>query len=111
MEWLQPNERRPERPASSRAARKLMLTVFFDTRGLIYHEFLDPGTTITGAVYRNTLSDFIAAMETARPDLWADRWRWRPLQDNAPVHTSGLVTAHLDAELIETILHPPLVLI
>ena len=58
MEWLQPNKRCPEQLKTSRAAQKLMLTVFFDTRGLIYHEFLDLGTVITGIVYRNTLSAF-----------------------------------------------------
>ena len=39
-------EAKPERPRQSRSKIKVMLTVFFDYRGVVHYEFLPSGQTV-----------------------------------------------------------------
>ncbi|GFT31759.1 histone-lysine N-methyltransferase SETMAR [Nephila pilipes] len=48
-EWTSPGKGRPMKVRASKSKTKTMLLVFFDSRGIIHHEFLRQGSTVTGA--------------------------------------------------------------
>ncbi|XP_037946086.1 uncharacterized protein LOC119678365 [Teleopsis dalmanni] len=50
-EWCFENELKPKKPRKSRSKIKVMLTVFFDYRGVIHYEFLPEGHTINKEYY------------------------------------------------------------
>ncbi|GFS64536.1 histone-lysine N-methyltransferase SETMAR [Nephila pilipes] len=46
-EWTSPGKGRPMKVRASKSKTKTMLLVFFDSRGIIHHEFLRQGSTVT----------------------------------------------------------------
>ncbi|GFS94941.1 histone-lysine N-methyltransferase SETMAR [Nephila pilipes] len=46
-EWTSPGKGRPMKVLASKSKTKTMLLVFFDSRGIIHHEFLRQGSTVT----------------------------------------------------------------
>ncbi|XP_037932807.1 protein GVQW3-like [Teleopsis dalmanni] len=50
-EWRFKNEPKPKKPRKSRSKIKVMLTVFFDYRGVVHYEFLLEGHTINKEYY------------------------------------------------------------
>ncbi|UYV65632.1 hypothetical protein LAZ67_3004911 [Cordylochernes scorpioides] len=70
-QWKLPHEPRPKKARQVRPNVKVLLTVFFDCRGVVHHEFLPQG-------------------RTKRPDLWKNK-NWLLHHDNAPAHTLLLV--------------------
>ena len=50
-EWRSPNEPRPKKPRRFQSKKKVMLTVFIDYRGVVYHEFLPEGQTVNKEYY------------------------------------------------------------
>ncbi|UYV68230.1 SRM [Cordylochernes scorpioides] len=71
-QWKLPHEPRPKKARQVRSNVKVLLTVFFDCRGVVHHEFLPQ------------------AFRQKRPDLWKNK-NWLLHHDNAPAHTSLLV--------------------
>ncbi|UYV84478.1 hypothetical protein LAZ67_X002338 [Cordylochernes scorpioides] len=71
-QWKLPHEPRPKKARQVRSNVKVLLTVFFDFRGVVHHEF------------------FPQAIRQKRPDLWKNK-NWLLHHDNAPAHTSLLV--------------------
>ncbi|GFS43198.1 histone-lysine N-methyltransferase SETMAR [Nephila pilipes] len=45
-EWTSPRKGRPMKVRASKSKTKTMLLVFFDSRGIIHHEFLRQGSTV-----------------------------------------------------------------
>ncbi|UYV70483.1 hypothetical protein LAZ67_7003251 [Cordylochernes scorpioides] len=70
-QWKLPHEPRPKKARQVWSNVKVLLTVFFDCRGVVHHEFLPQG-------------------RKKRPDLWKNK-NWLLHHDNAPAHTSLLV--------------------
>ena len=50
-QWVVEGERAPKKAKTVKSAGKVMATVFWDTRGIIYTDYLEKGLTITGAYY------------------------------------------------------------
>ena len=50
-EWLQADESRPKCPKTQRLAGKVMASVFWDARGIIFIDYLEKRKTITGEYY------------------------------------------------------------
>jgi len=71
-----------------------MATVFWDSQGVIYIDYLEKGKTVTGLYYAELLGRFAAEFQKIR--LFH--------HDNAPAHTSALAKAELGFELLP---HPP----
>ncbi|GFT35200.1 histone-lysine N-methyltransferase SETMAR [Nephila pilipes] len=59
-EWTSPRKGRPMKVRASKS--KTMLLVFFDCRGIILHEFLPQGSTVTGAFYKDVLHRLLKRM-------------------------------------------------
>ncbi|XP_046145712.1 histone-lysine N-methyltransferase SETMAR-like [Osmia bicornis bicornis] len=87
-------------------ARKGLLCVWWDWRGILYYELLQPGQTLNSDVYCQQLDRLKQAIVQKQPEL-ANRKGVVFHQDNARPHTS-LVTSQKLRELgWEVLMHPP----
>ncbi|UYV68939.1 hypothetical protein LAZ67_6001728 [Cordylochernes scorpioides] len=89
-QWKQPHEPRPKKARQVRSNVKVLLTVFFDCRGVVHHEFLPKGITVNKEYYLQVMRNLREAIRQKRPDLWKNK-NWLLHHDNAPAHTSLLV--------------------
>ena len=88
-----------------------MLIVFFDYRGvvyhgMVYHEFVPEGQTVNKEYYLAVLRRLREAIRRKRPDLWAEN-SWIFHHDNAPSHSSLIVTEFLAKHETKVIAQPP----
>ncbi|UYV76286.1 hypothetical protein LAZ67_13003262 [Cordylochernes scorpioides] len=93
-QWKLPHEPRPKKARQVRSNVKVLLTVFFDCRGVVHHEFLPQGRTVNKEYYLQVMRNLREAIRQKRPDLWKNK-NWLLHHDNAPAHTSLLVRAIL----------------
>ncbi|UYV77233.1 hypothetical protein LAZ67_15000198 [Cordylochernes scorpioides] len=89
-QWKLPHEPRPKKARQVRSNVKVLLTVFFDCRGVVHHEFLPQGRTVKKEYYLQVMRNLREAIRQKRPDLWKNK-NWLLHHDNAPAHTSLLV--------------------
>ncbi|UYV73009.1 hypothetical protein LAZ67_10001506 [Cordylochernes scorpioides] len=89
-QWKLPHEPRPKKARQVRSNVKVLLTVFFDCRGVVHHEFLRQGRTVNKEYYLQVMRNLREAIHQKRPDLWKNK-NWLLHHDNAPAHTSLLV--------------------
>ncbi|UYV80724.1 hypothetical protein LAZ67_19001543 [Cordylochernes scorpioides] len=89
-QWKLPHEPRPKKARQVRSNVKVLLTVFFDCRGAVHHEFLPQGRTVNKEYYLQVMRNLREAIRQKRPDLWKNK-NWLLHHDNAPAHTSLLV--------------------
>ena len=105
-QWKLPEEPRPKKARQVRSNVKVMLTVFFDFNGVVYHEFLPPGRTVNKEYYLEVLRRLREAIRRKRPDLWRNN-SWQLHHDNAPAHTSLLVREFLTKNNTVMMPQPP----
>lgn len=103
-EWHTSTSPRPKKARMSKSKIKSMLIVFFDIRGIVHHEFLPPGTTMTGKFYVEVLKRLKLRVQRVRPNIATD---WKLHHDNAPAHTSFVVSDYLAKTGVTTIPQPP----
>ncbi|UYV78223.1 HSP90AB1 [Cordylochernes scorpioides] len=89
-QWKLPHEPRPKKARQVRTNVKVFLTVFFDCRGVVHHEFLPQGRTVNKEYYLQVMRNLREAIRQKRPDLWKNK-NWLLHHDNAPAHTLLLV--------------------
>ncbi|UYV84446.1 hypothetical protein LAZ67_X002198 [Cordylochernes scorpioides] len=89
-QWKLPHEPRPKKARQVRSNVKVLLTVFFDCRGVVHHEFLPQGRTVNNEYYLQVMRNLREAIRQKRSDLWKNK-NWLLHHDNAPDHTSLLV--------------------
>ena len=61
-QWTSPGERAPKKAKTVLSAGKVMATVFWDSQGVIYIDYLEKGKTITGLYYAELLGRFDAEL-------------------------------------------------
>ncbi|UYV62485.1 hypothetical protein LAZ67_2000755 [Cordylochernes scorpioides] len=103
-EWHTPASPRPKKARMLKSRVKTMLIVVFDKRGLIHKEFVPQGKTVNAEFYKEVLRRLHKAVKRKRQDL-AQRWRLH--HDNAPAHTTFLVTSNLSQIGVEVLPQPP----
>ncbi|UYV63271.1 hypothetical protein LAZ67_2003604 [Cordylochernes scorpioides] len=89
-QWKLPHKPRPKKARQVRSNVKVLLTVFFDCRDVVHHEFLPQGRTVNKEYYLQVIRNLREAIRQKRPDLWKNK-NWLLHHDNAPAHTSLLV--------------------
>ncbi|UYV77541.1 hypothetical protein LAZ67_15001423, partial [Cordylochernes scorpioides] len=89
-QWKLPHEPRPKKARQVRSNVKVLLTFFFDCRGVVHHAFLPQGRTVNKEYYLQVMRNLREAIRQKRPDLWKNK-NWLLHHDNAPAHTSLLV--------------------
>ncbi|UYV75070.1 hypothetical protein LAZ67_12002351 [Cordylochernes scorpioides] len=65
-QWKLPHEPRPKKARQVRSNVKVLLTVFFDCRGVVHHEFLPQDRTVNKEYYLQVMRE---AIRQKRPDL------------------------------------------
>jgi len=105
-EWQTKNEPKPKKPRQSKSKVKVMLTVFFDIRGVVHYEFLPEGQTVNKEYYLAVLRRLREKIRRKRPELWKEN-SWILHDDNAPSHRAHVVTEFKTKNSINTIDQPP----
>lgn len=105
-QWKTATSPRPKKARQVRSSVKVMLTVFFDHKGVVHHEYAPQGQTITKQYYVQVLTRLRDAVRRKRPDLWASS-AWQLHHDNAPAHSSHLVQAFLAKHGVVQVPQPP----
>jgi len=82
-----------------------MPTVFWDSQGVIYIDYLEKGKTVTGMYYAELLGRFVAGLQKTRPHLVKKKVLVH--HDNAPAHNSALTNGKLIELGYELLPHPP----
>ena len=93
-QWKRPGFPRPKKARQSRSATKSMLIVFFDTRGIVHHEFVPEGQTVSAKFYCNVLHRPREDIRRKRPELWCEG-NWLLHDDNAPSHRAVVTREYL----------------
>jgi len=105
--WVKPGEPGPSQPKRDIHGDKVMLCIWWDHRGAIYYELLEPGQTITEDRYRLQLIRLKRALIEKRPE-WETRHNKPILQhDNARSHIAQPVRNYLEGQDWEVLPHPP----
>lgn len=102
LEWRFPHEKAPLKMRSGTAHRRcLMLTVFWDSKGLIKIDFAEKDVKLDSAYYASLIAETRSLRRKPRGSpLWL-------LQDNAPIHKSALSTNAITTAGFEIVPHPP----
>ncbi|KAJ4426782.1 hypothetical protein ANN_26581 [Periplaneta americana] len=74
--------------------------------GLIHHEFIPEGRTVTKELYVEILRRLRVAVRRKRPEKWVDN-NWFLMHDNAPPHRAIIVKNFLARHNITALDHPP----
>lgn len=104
-QWTSPGEKAPKKAKTVPSAGKVMATVFWDSQGVILIDYLQKGSTITGAYYAALLDTFHGELMKKRPHLAKKKVLFH--HDNAPAHSSAVATAKLVELRYEMLPHPP----
>ena len=104
-QWKHFDSPPPKKARVQPSAGKVMLTVFWDQRGVVMMDFLAKGTTINGAYYASLLQKLRVAIKTERRGMLTKGVRL--LQDNAPVHNSRVAQTEALSCGYEILPHPP----
>ena len=65
-EWTAAGERRPKRPKTQTAAGKVMASVFWDSHGILFIDYLEKGKTINSEYYMALLERLKAEIDAKR---------------------------------------------
>ena len=84
----------PKKARKVRNNVKVMLTSFFDSRGIVHHEYAPDGQTINKEYYQQVLRPLRDAARRKRPDMWAAK-NFQLHHDNAPAHSAHVIHAFL----------------
>ena len=105
-QWRHPSDPRPKKARQVRSNVKVMLTVFFDCRGVVHHEYAPQGQNITKEYYQEVLRHLRDAVRRKRPDMWKTG-NWQLHHDNAPAHSSHLIQTFLAKHNIPLVRQAP----
>ena len=104
--WIKKSANAPRIVRKSRSTKKVLYTIFFNTKGVIFQKPREKGGTITGVYYNEkVLADIVSYYKRARPTTGLKGIKL--LHDNAPAHKSKVVKEYLEEENFETLPHPP----
>lgn len=104
MEWRETASAPPLKAKSQPTAGKIMLTVFWDSKGPILIDYLPHNQTVTGVYYARLMDQLhVAIREKRRGMLTAGVML---LHDNAPPHKAAVAQAAIQRNRFEELSHP-----
>jgi histone-lysine N-methyltransferase SETMAR len=101
-QWVLQEEVPQPEPKPDPHQKKIMLSVWWDYKGVIYHELLAPGTTVTAALYCTQLDRLHVAVQQKRPE----KDKILMLHDNARPHTAKITRDKLEELGWSVLPHP-----
>ncbi len=78
--------------------------MFFDNKGVIHHEYVPEGQTISATFYK-VVDCLCKRIVGVRPEMWADR-KFFLLLDNARPQTAAIVEQFFDKKGVAQLSHP-----
>ena len=84
------NHHDPKKHGRFGARWKWCWPVFFDSRGIVHHEYAPEGQTINKEYYLEVLRRLRAAVQKKRPDMWRAK-NFQLHHDNAPAHSAHVI--------------------
>ena len=103
-QWVGPGSPRPKKFKTQPSAGKVMVTVFWDAKGVIMLDFLPKRSTITGVYYANLLDQLRTAIREKRRGELSKGVLLQ--QDNARVHHCKVAMDAVERNGYELIPHP-----
>ena len=82
-EWKSPASPKGKKFRLQKSKVKTMLVRFYNSKGIIYHEFVPEGQSVTGSFYLSVLERLWKRIRRVRPEYSAPG-SWFLLHDNAP---------------------------
>lgn len=105
--WVNPGQPSTSTAKPDRFGKKTMLCVWWDQKGVVYHELLKPGETVNTDRYQQQMINLNHALIEKRPE-WARRHgKVILLHDNAPAHKAKRVQDTIKTLGWELLPHPP----
>jgi histone-lysine N-methyltransferase SETMAR len=104
-QWTARGESAPKKANAVESAGKVMASVFWDARGIIFIDYLQKGKTINGEYYANLLQRLSDEIKEKRPHLAKKKVLFH--HDNAPVHTSVIAVAKINELKFQLLPHAP----
>ncbi len=83
---------------------KVMLIAFFDYQGLLYQHICPLKTKVASQYYLKVLQKLKKHIRHKRVDI---QHNWNLHQDNTRLQVATLVTACLESQNMDTVVHPP----
>lgn len=104
-EWIQPGCSAPKQPKWSKSSKKVMASIFWDSKGILLIDYLQTTKTITGSYYIHLLGLLHSKITEKRPALLKKKIILH--HDNAPAHRCALTKAKLKELHYKLLEHPP----
>lgn len=104
-QWIGPNEPTPKKAKTILSANKVMATVFWDAKGIIFIDYLEKGKTINGQYYAELLQRLKDEVKNKRPHLAKKKILFH--HDNAPAHSSIVAMAKINELKFQLLSQPP----
>jgi hypothetical protein len=92
--WKPPTLPKKQTFPADRSNGKVMLKVFFDSKGILHQQYIPQGHTLNNRVYRNTFRCLRDTILWKHPELWQPG-NWDLHQDNGPAHWFHLDNKYL----------------
>jgi len=105
-EWNSPASPKGKKVRLQKSKVKKMLVCFYNSKGIIHHQFVPEGQTVTGSFYFTVLERLWKRIRRVRPEYSAPG-SWFLLHDNAPVHRAVVVQEFLARNQVCVLHHPP----
>jgi len=103
MEYRHPGSPRVNKFRTVPSTQKVMLTIFWDARGVLYTEFLTKGSTVNSDWYCATLRSLKQRIRRIRPE----RNTFLLHHDNARPHCSAQTQDAMASLKFTVVAHPP----
>ena len=103
-EWHTKSSPRPKKARMSRSRVKIIIIVFFDSRGIVHKESVPPGQTVNHAFYKDVLERLRKGVQLVRTDIADDCVLYH---DNAPAHIVLSIQEFLANKNIPVLPHAP----
>lgn len=105
MSWKRPSSPPMKKFRVTPSAGKVMASVFWDSEGIIFIDYLPKGQTITGPYYANLIPKVREAIKEKRRGKLSSGVLFH--QDNAPAHRSEVAIKAIGKAGFEILDHPP----
>lgn len=104
--WATRNCKRPIIAKRTLSAKKVLYAIFFSIEGIAIQVPVKRGKSITGKYYRDVVLKKLKKYYQKRRPVTGFK-HVRLLHDNAPAHTSAIVSNFLKQEKVNVLPHPP----
>ena len=94
--WLKPDQPGPLSPQRNIHCSKVMLCIWWDQKGIVYYELLQPGTTINAQFYKKILTQLSLELQHKRPEYAKRHEKIIFQHDNTKPHVAKLAKKTLE---------------